>query len=233
MAVSNEIRNLKASAWSITINNPTDEDKEAWKGIKTLHWVKDASGQLEQGENGTIHIQGLLKTDYVRFAQVKKALPRAHIEKARNTLALTNYVQKEETRLATIENSKVATPRLVQERLTSAVKENIYMNGTPAVWRYNYTKDCKRKIWTKEICGEVKEFKELVHKNKVWIQDHADELIDNVVEQLIEEGNYGLEFVIANNQVRNGYKKFLSAIVIRHANSEESSSEEIEEISET
>lgn len=207
----------RGSCWSITINNPTAEDLEAWKSIRLNPWVKDAQGQLEEGENKTPHIQGLLKTDYVRFSQVKKLLPRAHIEVARNKNALQNYVKKEDTRLATIEADKVATPRLVQERLTSMVEQHIFHKGIPVRWTYTLAKDCKTKEWHSELCDEDElEFKQVVYRNREWIQHNADTLIDAVVEELIEAGYYGIEFVISNNQVRNGYKKYLSAIIIRH-----------------
>lgn len=88
---------LRATCWSITINNPTAQDTQCnvpgWK----LH------GQYEEGEEGTRHFQGMLKTPQVRFAQVKKEFPRAHIEVARNKEALALYVNKKETRVATYE----------------------------------------------------------------------------------------------------------------------------------
>ena len=88
---------LRATTWSITINNPTEQDTQCnvpgWK----------LQGQYEAGEEGTRHFQGMLKTPQVRFAQVKKVFPRAHIEVARNTQALALYVNKKETRIATYE----------------------------------------------------------------------------------------------------------------------------------
>lgn len=207
----------KASCWSITINNPTSEDLEAWKNAKLLNWVKDVQGQLEQGENKTPHVQGLLKTEYIRFAQVKKAFPRAHIEPAKNKHALAQYVQKEETRLATIETTKVASPQIVQQRLTSIVGDRIFHKGFPVRYFEIYDKDCRRH-WASEVLFEEEQnqFIENVKRNRKWIHENADKLIDEVVSTLIEEGYYGIEFVIANNQVRNGYKKFISSIIIRH-----------------
>lgn len=57
-------------------------------------------GQKEQGKEGTVHYQLILRTPQVRFAAVKKAFPRAHIEVARNVSALRQYVNKEETRIS-------------------------------------------------------------------------------------------------------------------------------------
>lgn len=222
MATASEASRVKGCAWSITINNPNDADLETWKSIKMVAWVKDAQGQLERGENGTPHLQGYLKTDSVRFSAVKKLLPRAHIEVARKPSALVQYVNKEETRLATIATDKVATPKIVQERLTSNITNQIFHKGLPMIWRSTYSRDCSREIWSQEFYEDNDlTFNEVVKLNRRWITAHADKLIDEAVAELIEEGYYGIEFVIANNQVRNGYKKFLCSIIIRTNASQE------------
>jgi len=84
----------RGTAWSITINNPTEEDTKCSAPGWTLQ------GQYEVGEEGTRHFQGLLTTPQVRFSAVKKVFPRAHIELARNKKALEQYVHKPETRVA-------------------------------------------------------------------------------------------------------------------------------------
>ena len=61
-------------------------------------------GGVEVGEQGTEHYQGMLRTPQTRFAAVKKQFPRAHIEVARNKVALEKYVHKEETRKEVIES---------------------------------------------------------------------------------------------------------------------------------
>lgn len=85
----------RATCWSITINNPVIEDYQiplpvGWK----------LEGQLERGEQGTEHYQGMLRTAQVRFSAVKRVFPKAHIEVARNPAALKKYVHKEDTRIA-------------------------------------------------------------------------------------------------------------------------------------
>lgn len=89
----------RATCWSITINNPVIEDYQiplpaGWK----------LEGQLEKGEQGTEHYQGMLRTPQIRFSAVKKVFPRAHIEVARNPAALKKYVHKEETRTSIVES---------------------------------------------------------------------------------------------------------------------------------
>jgi len=86
----------KATHWSITINNPTQDDRDDMREALQKGW--QILGQEETGENGTVHLQFMLTTPHIRFGAVKKTLRRAHIEPAKNVAALRNYVQKEETR---------------------------------------------------------------------------------------------------------------------------------------
>jgi len=91
----------RATCWSVTINNPISADDENISLAKQRSgWKVD--GQLEQGENGTKHYQLMVKTPQVRFATIKKAFPRAHIEPARNAKALAEYVHKDDTRIGSI-----------------------------------------------------------------------------------------------------------------------------------
>lgn len=84
------------TCWSVTINNPTEADDEALRLARQKGWRVD--GQPERGQSGTLHYQLIVHTGQQRFAALKKAFPRAHIEPARNPAALANYVAKEETR---------------------------------------------------------------------------------------------------------------------------------------
>lgn len=91
----------RATCWSVTINNPIKADDENISLVKQKSgWT--VYGQKEVGENGTEHYQLMLTTPQVRFAAVKKAFPRAHIEIARDRKALTKYVNKEDTRIGTL-----------------------------------------------------------------------------------------------------------------------------------
>lgn len=75
--------------YCFTINNYTDED------ILHLDKVKDEATYLiygkEVGEENTPHLQGFIYFKIVKsFNQIKKMLPRAHIEKAKGSV-LQNY----------------------------------------------------------------------------------------------------------------------------------------------
>lgn len=93
----------RASRWSVTCNFKTVRRETVDAQIETaklLGW--GIEGQLEKGEEGTEHYQLLLKTPQVRFSAVKKVFPTAHIEVARNVVALQNYVHKEDSRIETL-----------------------------------------------------------------------------------------------------------------------------------
>ncbi|ALE29585.1 replication associated protein [Lake Sarah-associated circular virus-4] len=90
----------RATCWSITINNPTDEET---KVALPVGWK--LTGQIEQGEEGTVHYQGMLTTTQQRFGSIKVYFPRAHIEVARNKKALSEYVHKSDTRVAKVDDN--------------------------------------------------------------------------------------------------------------------------------
>lgn len=91
--MSAEQKDTKGSHWLITINNPTPEDRIAVRSLPKV--VKYHVGQDEIGEKtGTLHIQSYVYSDYVRFSQIKRWLPRAKILKADKPIAVEQYVQK-------------------------------------------------------------------------------------------------------------------------------------------
>lgn len=185
----------KGCCWSVTINNPTAEDFQQWDALKGLHWVREVMGQIEKGENGTPHIQGCVKTLSVRFAQVKKALPRAHIEKAKSPAALVKYVAKQETRLAALPTTKIATQVDVQKAL---LEEVLLYGHTRYEWPGTY-------------------FLEFLETHTIIDRDW-EYWVDRAVNRLIREGYYGVEFVMANPQIRQAFKKYFRAILYRTYN---------------
>lgn len=101
----------RATKWSITINNPIERDEENISKARQQGW--SVEGQKEVGENGTEHYQLLVDTKkQQRFAAMKKAFPRAHIEVCRNVAALKKYVHKEETRVAELMSDNEQYPSL-------------------------------------------------------------------------------------------------------------------------
>lgn len=91
----------RGTCWSVTINNPTKSDDE-WIAQARQKSGWKVHGQKEVGEQGTEHYQLMVTTPQVRFSALKKAFPRAHIELARDRTALSKYVVKEDTRVASL-----------------------------------------------------------------------------------------------------------------------------------
>lgn len=194
----------KSCCWSVTINNPTEEDKAQWASLAGLPWVREVSGQLEKGQEGTLHIQGMLKTQSVRFSQVKKALPRAHIEAARSQAALAKYVTKQETRVAPISTIRTATQSDVQKHCYRHVITQCY-----SLYQRKYGLALVDPLTLDD--GElILEFSDVIRRN--W-----ESYTDEAVRDLIKAGYYGIEYIMANPQVRMAFKKYLPEICYRYA----------------
>lgn len=181
----------RATAWSITINNPTEKDLSP-----TLPAGWSMTGQIEKGDQeGTEHYQGLLKTTQVRFTAVKKVFPRAHIEPARNVNALKKYVHKEETRVAIVEDVKSNIPTLFDYQHTIASR-----------WDDNEFYD---------LVQARRDF-ESEHKDKFMTEDDlAMQYLDEMVAKDIERGVCGVEYIAINPMWRSAWKKFWRQMVSR------------------
>jgi len=114
----------RGTCWSITINNPSDEELcPTFPG----GWV--LTGQIEVGEQGTRHYQGALTTPQVRVSAVKKLFRRAHIELARNKQALLQYVHKDESRVELVPDHVSNIPTLFdyQHTVANAFNQDEYL----------------------------------------------------------------------------------------------------------
>lgn len=176
----------RATCWSITINNPTEEDLNVdlpagWK----------LTGQLEKGEQGTEHYQGMLTTPQVRFSAVKKVIRRGHIEAAKNRKALEKYVHKEDTRVGTVQDRQSDIPTLFEYQTIIA------------------------EAWNQD------EFLELVESpaNQLTPENElAMRYVDRLVARDIEENSRrGAEFIGINPMWRSSWKIFWRSIIKRHA----------------
>lgn len=205
-SITGEIMTDKSCAWAITINNPTEDDITKWQAMASLPWVREVSGQLEKGEGGTLHIQGMLRTQSVRFAQVKRELPRAHIEAAKSPAALARYVAKSETRVAAIPRVRTATQADIQREVRALVRHQMY-------------------LWEQEQEGASFDLTTWDEKKALlryaWrIRREWEHYVDDAVRRLMCQGYYGIEFVMSNPQVRTAFRKYIVEICYRHARQE-------------
>ncbi|AJD07522.1 replication-associated protein [Sewage-associated circular DNA virus-15] len=179
----------RATCWSITINNPLPSDIPTAEALPAK-WV--LQGQLEEGKEGTVHYQGMLTTPQCRFSQVKKVLPRAHIEVAKNRTALEKYVHKEDTRLVEVPTVSSSLPTLFDYQFTVAGR------------------------WVStEFDKYIDDFKD---KD---IGDVALLYVDSLVEKDIINGMRGIEFIAINPMWRSSWKRFWRGIILRHRSIED------------
>lgn len=89
--------------WCFTLNNPTQEERDALSAISArLPEFRYMVYQLEEGEEGTQHLQGYIEFQRpMRFNTVKSMIsPRVHLERRRGTRdQAREYCMKEDTRI--------------------------------------------------------------------------------------------------------------------------------------
>jgi len=189
----------RSSWWSITINNPTDEDRNCLKSENWPTWVKRYDGQEEVGKDGTLHIQGALNTAQVRFSAVKGWLARAHIEAARDKSALLKYVQKSDTAVEGTFKSES------KEYLTmdKALKKLVQFYEPASEQRWEFLKYDSQKVYTEEYWAAVNRLLEedstlvqlytnpqmlrsWIHTKNVWLKyknvEHASGCVESFQE---------------------------------------------------
>lgn len=197
----------RATAWSITINNPTDADRQRIELLKVNKWFREWKAQDEIGEDGTLHIQAFLRTEQIRFSSIKKALPRAHIEVARNIPALANYVHKDdETAAGNREHVKADTENLLEEALLVYVIDELN--------KFMYGEEETMKVLTEEFPTNKQLLKEFHRMDPLFV-------LDQVAAGLIAYKGARIEMLVSNPLVRCAYKKFFWAIIIRNARRKE------------
>lgn len=199
----------RSTCWSVTINNPTGADEENIALARQRGWKVD--GQKERGESGTEHYQLMVKTPQVRFSALKKQFPRAHIEAARNTAALSQYVTKEETRVATLPTQQNQYP------------------SQQTVWQWFGSLD----ITETKLSDEYRAYENRSREREIqpdryydWKQTYLLDQFDAVMTEKIAEGFY-CELIAVNPQIRSAVKKFGMAIIERHRRQTDRQTDEI------
>lgn len=192
----------KSTYWSITINNPTADDREAIATARSRGW--QVEGQIERAEStGTIHLQLRLRTPHIRFGAVKKVFKRAHIEAARNPAALKNYVHKEETRVEELDAGGDMFPSMsrytilvLQQFLSSPWddKDGLHCDalerGEIAYYRF-YDPDAM-----------IPRERGIIDNPDEWL-----EMLDDATAKLVLKG-FHVERYAVNPQFRSSWKKF-------------------------
>jgi hypothetical protein len=88
--------NTKLRTAFFTINNCDKLTEEHFKNFPSKYYIY----QIEKGEKGTEHLQGILHFENpISFKSIKKNFPTAHIEKCMNINNSIKYCSKEESRI--------------------------------------------------------------------------------------------------------------------------------------
>lgn len=195
----------RSSHWSLTINNPSSAHHEQIALARQKGWK--VTGQEEVGKQGTPHLQLHLATPQVRFSAVKKAFPTAHIEVARNPMALEAYVTKEDTRVGALPSSQEMYPSL------SKFWQLIFRHCEDRNW-IDWS-GASIDAWWKEayydLCYPRPDAD--AHVGQAMRQEFAMLVFNDAVRQLISDGYHVDQFYSPPNM--NLWKKFHFAILQR------------------
>lgn len=185
----------RANLWEVTINNPTDSDRECLSLAMQKGWK--VIGQKEVGENGTPHWQMAIRTPQVRFSAVKKMFPRGHISVARSAPALLKYVTKEQTRAGDLPEQQDKYPSL--SKFWDLVFQ--YLNGLD--------KDGLDYVALAE--GKVRFYRE--ERDRLYRKAPLT-MLDEAMRSLIVRG-YHVEGIGCNPNTRSQWKICGDAILLR------------------
>jgi len=171
------------------------ETAEEWiHTVRSKGWK--VTGQMEEAPStGTLHYQLMVETPQTRFSAIKKAFPTAHIEICRNKAALSQYVEKADTRVAGL------------------VQENDKYPSIAKYWRliYKYYDVEDDSGW--DICDDQEVVFCDADRQRELEKDPLA-FLDQVTAELIREG-YVVDHIITNPAVRSFWKKFYADILYR------------------
>lgn len=201
---------VRGTNWSITIfydnnNEPVSETYNppllppGWK----------CEGQIEKcATTNRIHYQGKLKTPQVRVSQIGSIFGKKnHFEIAKNIMALSNYVHKDETRVCAVETAQTM---------------NMYEFSNYIVDLWN-EEDFKERIdaWQQEAFDK--------EGSKQSRGDIVLEYVDSLVIDCIEKGVRGAEWHATNPAFRAMWKKFGEAVARRKGAADRQTDRQTEE----
>jgi len=149
-------RNLRGYAYTFTINNYTEDDIiKITDPMNSINY--DYIFQEEKGLSGTPHLQGYIKyKKMMTFNKVKKMMPSAHIEQAKNKYAAMNYCRKDDTRegkiyknfdIDEVVDSQYTKKKTLEELLSI---ERMTMAEEQEAWEEKFREDMIRTMHERE-----------------------------------------------------------------------------------
>ncbi len=152
------IPNIRSRKWCITINNPVINDKKIYfKKLTQRHTFIDYIFGLEKGEEGTPHIQGFVNfKNAITFRSMKKAFPKAHIEKAKGSIKQNfEYCSKDGDFISNID-LRSHQEKIIDEIINDEYKDVQWTPWQKKIFKILDNKPDKRKIhWFWEPNGNI------------------------------------------------------------------------------
>lgn len=192
-----------SSNWSVTYWFNTENSPSKEKVDEYIERARQAgyiiNGQVEKAPTtGNLHYQLQVKTPWTRKSAVKKMLPTAWIEKTKKSVALQQYVKKEETRVAPLLDADDKYPT------TNKLWELIYRE-------YDVTEKhgWDQNLWAEG--GEVQLFDEAAQRQ---LEKDPLAFFDQMMGKLIRRGYY-VDIMACNPAIRSFWKKFWRDILYR------------------
>jgi len=187
----------RATCWSLTINMGATkmETIEEWiHSARARGWR--ITGQVEKAPTtGTLHYQLMLQTPQTRFAAIKRAFPTAHIEIAKRKIALSQYVVKEDTRVADLPQE--------DEKYPTAAKFWVL------VYKHHQTGNTSG--WDESDEDAVRFYDDNRQKE---LEANPLAFLDLTAADLIRRG-YVIDHLITNPAIRSFWNKFHSEVLFR------------------
>lgn len=181
----------KATWWSITAFD--EEEQRLLSSGDYPPFVKQVLGGLEKcPDTDRVHFQGALQCrSQQRFSAIKKWLPKAHIEAAREAAALQKYAMKDETAVSEKKAVVNKTP-FVSDEMALRMIARMFNESRKELGEHDFTGKygtdhqkgafwfCIKKILRKQphLCGVLGKpdlWRLWQHTDEVWLELESEE----------------------------------------------------------
>lgn len=197
---------VKGTNWSVTYwfdtkdSPPKASVDEYIERARQKGWI--LNGQIEKAPTtGNLHYQLHLNTKkQVRVSEIKKTLPTAFVQKARKKVALEQYVVKEDTRVAPLQDQSDKYPT------ANKLWELIFRE-------YDHLHD--KDGWEHDPeGGDLPDVRFYHDSDQRRLEKDPLAFFDKVMGRLIRRGYY-VDMLASNPAIRSFWKKFWSDILYR------------------
>lgn len=189
-----------SSNWSVTYWFDTENSPSKAKVDEYIELARQKgyviNGQIEKAPTtGNLHYQLQVKGPWERKSALKKVLPTAWIEKTKKSVALEQYVKKEDTRVAPLVD-----------------KSDMYPTAN-GLWELIFREydELDKDGWDQTVENDVVFYRESHQKE---LERDPLAFFDKVMGKLIRRGYY-VDLLASNPAIRSFWKKFWRDVLYR------------------